>query len=210
MQPFAKNLAVEYAAKALPDSELAQALKDLQEGKTTIEAVTALIEGGTLDGKFNSVNTPALTSENENIEAQKPVVELMKGYSFEPSSTPNIDISFNYVGAVKNGNKLTFVLSFEITRHEGSTSNPTLGFFDLPLSIYNKLMPSAVGGYNFLDCKVVDAFPNHLTSLPVYAYISKHYNRLQVVLNAVSNLATDTTYYCRYEATFLLSDNLAD
>ena len=48
MQPFAKNMAVEYAAKALPDSELAQSLKDLKEGKTTIEEVTALIEGGTV------------------------------------------------------------------------------------------------------------------------------------------------------------------
>lgn len=208
--PFMKNTCVEYAAKALPDGELAQALKDLQEGKTTIEEVTALIEGGTLNGKFNSISTSILTSQNDNIEAQKPVVEVMTGYSFvlNPSLT-SVSVEIIYAGVCKNGNKLTLTIFGKLTNT--SANDIYLASFPAPSSILSKLYPYIVQGVNVLAQKEVEFYPSiNLSALPLKAVFETTKSNTAIIINArkLSELTAGVEYFFRFEQTFLLSDNL--
>lgn len=167
----------------------------------------------TLAGNFAaaSVKTPSLTSDAPEISAQKPVVEVMTGYNANfRASDENANIEGVYIGAVKNGNKLTISCFLKITPLGAMPANYTLANFYLPFSIGSKLAPSLVGGYNFLDNRKISCFSSFGSAVDTYAYISKSSNtQINFVLGVSSNLIANTEYSLRYEVTFLLSDSLA-
>lgn len=142
------------------------------------------------------------------------IVENMSGYSFaKASETANITREFVYAGIVKNGNKLTLVVALNITRTDTfSASNVKLGEFTLPSDVYDKLYPTQIGGYNFLDVKVISVFKSHYSKVDLFGYIQKGSNPITIMIDStnVSSLELNTKYYVRYECTFLLSDNLAE
>lgn len=139
------------------------------------------------------------------------IIENMSGYSFEEGELTGYTFSDTYASVVKTGNKITFVISTDVIRDEnGVTGNPTLGKFTVPASIYNKLYPSQVGLYNFLDNRVISAFSSYTTEVDLIAWVAKSVDlSLQFVVENATTLTANTKYHIRYECTFLLSDNLA-
>lgn len=150
------------------------------------------------------VSTPILTSQNASIEAQKPVVEVMTGYSY---SNPGSNVIVNYAGACKNGNKITFVIAGRVTKASGFVTNA--GTFNIPQNVADNLYP-VIGNYVATSRVTLstDAFSTAFTKNYGVEKISSHYLPFYIFgLN--SDLAADTQYMFRLEVTFLLSENLA-
>ena len=186
----------------------------------TTQDLGAIFAGNiTISGNLNvsgdiSGNIPTLTTSGSEISAQKPVVEVMAGYSAALGTHPNFTIENVYCGAVKNGNKLTFVVAVKITRTANTTGNLTIADFYIPNAIGTKLFPVPIGGYNYgLAYSPISAMSSIKTGVTQNLYIEKQSNtqvRFQLLDAAtLNNLTEGMPYYVRVEATFLLSENLA-
>ena len=98
--------------------------------------------------------SPANISATEKITGGE-IIEIMNGYSFVvPNNLPS-EISYNYVSACKNGNKLTLILSGVIqTGESASLGNIYLGKFNIPSSVGVKLYGESITGLTgVLDIK---------------------------------------------------------
>lgn len=171
-----------------------------------------VIADGGISIADGAVSTPILTSPNDEIEAQKSVVEVMNGYTFTTSTISNLSVTPIYVGAVKNGNKLTLVYFAKMTRTGDVGQGVSVGYFNVPVSIANKLYPFSVGGFDVISIDRVDAFQYLSSSKYVNMAIAKHATingRLPVLIYSSSALDANVEYVVRLEATFLLSENLA-
>lgn len=138
------------------------------------------------------------------------IIENMTGYSASLFSTTGITLENIYTGAVKNGNKLTFVAFFAITKSAGASNEHKVITFTIPWAVGNKLYPFLLGTYNILDHRYIEAFSNIATSVTVPAYIGKTTNTSIYLSLKSGDLVAETKYLIRYEATFLLSDNLVE
>ena len=181
----------------------------------TTQDLGAIFTGDvTLAGNLTAaaVKTASLTSDEGEIAAQKPVVEVMEGYSFarEYVSGTAFDIGVTYAGAVKNGNKLTLSLAFTIKRKSDDIDNyfPVVGNFTIPSSLFNRLVPD-VG--DLLDAKRVILLTASTDTSPVSLVMAslKYSGKIHIQLGRPHQIPLDTIYYSRYEVTFLLSDNMA-
>lgn len=158
-----------------------------------------------------ALSAPILTSENDEIKAQKPVVEVMNGYAFTKKSSSNVTLDYKYFGAVKNGNKLTFSLLMDVTLNQeiGGGVPLEIGNITIPSSIGIKLKSSALGyvSLNDVACSKSVSYPaKHITVV-----LAKYANTtLGIIGYQLANLEVGTLYTMRYEVTFLLSDNLAE
>ena len=173
----------------------------LEEHPVDITALEGQTIAPAVVNATTSISAPAITGDS--------IIENMSGYSFEPeTASQDATLEFVYVGAVKNGNKLTLVIACNVTP-TASTTQIGLGKIVVPNSVYSRLYDTRVGDYNFLDNKKIAVFDNYYTSQDVLAYMQKSSGKLVAVLRNTNVLTTNTKYYCRYEVTFLLSDNLA-
>lgn len=137
------------------------------------------------------------------------IIETMSGYYAELPSTTGWTFEKVYIGAVKNGNKLTVVVAVNATKGVGAISNPILARINIPASVGNKLYPATVGQYQFLDNRVINAWSSYGNNIDVICYIDKTSNtRITFVADNTTNFVQDTKYYLRYEATFLLGESL--
>ena len=150
----------------------------------------------------NSVSAPSITGDS--------IVELMSGYTISYYS--DLDTwykKFNYIGIVKNGNKLTLVVNLTLKKLATTTDmNPKICGFNVPQEIADLLFPVTLAGYDWLDQKVVSAFSSANSFVSVPAVLSKGTNRINIQM-FLGSLVQDTEYVLRIESTFLLSDNLA-
>ena len=141
------------------------------------------------------------------------IIEDMTGYTFNKSaSTAQITKEYIYAGIVKNGNKLTGCVAFNITRLDTLSADTGAGTFIVPVAVGNKLIPTDIGGNNFLDVKIIQCAENQGSITTANVYINKRYSdnvELIMTKNSLNNLTLNTKYYVRIEFTFLLSDNLA-
>ena len=140
------------------------------------------------------------------------IVETMTGYTYSPSTKANITITPDFVGAVKNGNKLTVVWFGTLNRSDTVADGWTMiGALNVPVSVAEKLVPhSIVGMANSLDDRVINAYNTQTANIALNGHIVKAgTNSLQFVLFNVNTLELNKDYAVRYEATFLLGDNLA-
>ena len=163
--------------------------------------VTAL-EGQ--DVELNSLDATGLITGGE-------LIEKMSGYSFAPNTSELSDdgVTLSYVGVVKTGNKITFVIAgtFSPTTGVPAHLNPQLGDFTIPQSVYDKLYPDSNG---VIDNQTLN-FSDTASS-----YVSKTFtcqkhtnNRVRYNLrNMSSGFEDDKTYSFRISSTFLLSENL--
>ena len=140
------------------------------------------------------------------------IVENMSGYSFTKSTNPNFAITYNYVGAVKNGNKLTLVISGIINFSAIPSSNlARIGAFVIPSSIGSKIFPYNIGSLNdVVDNKKV-SFANTYSAYVDLPSVMFKNSDTEVELR-LYNMPADMVninYNFRYEVTFLLSENLA-
>ena len=137
------------------------------------------------------------------------IIENMSGYSFTPPTSTHRTFENWYAGVTKTGNKITFVISVDVTQLDTSDLNAGFGAFTIPSSIGEKLYPSSVGGYYFLDNRQLQAFSSSSNLKDCPAYINKTSNSEIRFVISLSSLTANTKYHIRYEATFLLSENLA-
>lgn len=141
------------------------------------------------------------------------IVENMAGYSFTPSTTSGMTTL--YAGIVKTGNKITAVVSLMFTpASDISASTPLgLGKFDIPASIGSKLVPfTSQTLTNVLDIRTgsMNAYVTLTKSTNLVIYKNSN-TQMEFRAYPLTTIQGDgaTNYYIRYEATFLLSDNLA-
>ena len=140
------------------------------------------------------------------------IIENMEGYSFEKADFTGLPISatYKYVGAVKNGNKLTLALTLVLTRTDSVTSTQQLGSFIIPEKIYDKLVP--LYSQN-LAIKKININANSYTGVDLFFSLNKASgNKLSLAVDntGMNNMTANTSYYLRYEITFLLGENLAE
>lgn len=135
------------------------------------------------------------------------IVETSTGFSYEAG---DIDWTPEYVGAVKNGNKVTFVLFGRFTKTTSGSVDNRIAILGIPSSVGSKLYPYTIGtSVNNLDNKVVNMFSGRTTYVDCVFETAKQSNgQLFVYIRNTTNLDVDVEYVFRYEVTFLLSDSL--
>lgn len=136
------------------------------------------------------------------------IVESMSGYSIQMGTVTNLTINPIYAGVVKNGNKLTFVFACNLTKTGTITEQAKLCYLTVPNAVFNKLVPTQIGGFYYLDNKVVHAWDAYNSYKEQKSFIEKTSIRLALTDNDVNTLELNTVYYYRYEVTFLLTDSL--
>lgn len=138
------------------------------------------------------------------------ILEKMSGYSFSIGTSTGTTLDVLYAGVVKTGNKITFAISIDITKTSETTDMyPSIGVFTIPQAIYNKIVPSRVGLYDFVDNRVIEAFSSNTTYKACPSYITKSASNTLGFVVGISALTNDTKHHLRYECTILLSENLA-
>ena len=136
------------------------------------------------------------------------IIENMSGYSATMKSVSGWTYEKVFCGACKNGNKLTLVIAFNITKtDEDAPNTPYLIDFIVPNTIMAKLYPTLVGLNSVLDTKAIHAFSALGDYVELPLWLEKESNKLPLQLYC-SNLALNTKYYARYETTFLLSEDI--
>ena len=136
------------------------------------------------------------------------IIENMSGYSVELGVDSQNEFTPIYIGACKNGNKITFVVFGKITKLADSVVQPTLVTFTIPNDVGAKLYPYSIGGVNRLDIKDVNAYYNTAQHYNFNAQIIKLSNTQVKIDFEWGNLVQDVETTARIEVTFLLNDNL--
>lgn len=140
------------------------------------------------------------------------IVENMSGYSYGAATPTGTTIEYNYIGAVKNGNKLTIVVDGKLTPTSTTPWNPSLGWFIMPSSVIDKLVPTdgvvAFGTIGFYT-STMSSTPKQIGSQFIKSGNDSFLIQLMSVNPDAGILAANTTYRFRIEQTFLLSENLA-
>lgn len=154
-----------------------------------------------------SVNISGNLSVSGSISGNE-IVENMAGYSFDIVTVFEWDDI--YVGAVKNGNKLTLVVFGEYTKRTESYAG-NLGYFTLPQAVADKIIPYSLGTFtDVVDTKISNFYDDIGSSVPINLSLRKaNPTQLMLAIRDPQNLTADTTYLFRYEVTFLLGTNLA-
>ena len=152
-----------------------------------------------------------------DIDAEKitgdEIVEKMSGYNASVGTTTNFTIEKVYIGACKNGNKLTLVVAMNVTKTD--TGNDfDLATITIPSSVGAKLYPTQLGDQpylSFLDFKKIQMVDEDLSIISQDGYVYKNSNTsLAFSIKNSDNMTTNKKYYVRYEVTFLLSDDIAE
>ena len=143
------------------------------------------------------------------------IIENMSGYSLTKQTTAGVTKDWTYAGAVKNGNKLTFAVAIEIKRSSDFTNDYMgLCLFNIPSSVGQKIYPSTLAGLNnglsIININAWSAFTANAKTLRVAITKSSNTAIDIQVLAGLQSLTAETTYYARFEVTFLLSENLAE
>ena len=141
------------------------------------------------------------------------IVEKMSGYSFSVGSDTNVTLEYVYVGAVKNGNKITLAVAMNLTNTTGTQSSQVNGgTFTLPHDVMTKLSTTLVGGATVLSIQKVQLY-NSWSGSPIEetVFLEKFtlLDQIKINIQKLTDLVQGTKYFLRFETTFLLSENLA-
>lgn len=186
---------VKYADKSASGKDLDSAVIADANGKISVKSITAEeIKGGDITGDS--------------------IIENMSGYSYTRptgASTFNID----YAGAVKNGNKLTLVVSlvFIPAATLPAGANLPCGTFYVPAEIATKLIGSKAYGindvlaFNFLSVPQVES-QSYVNGNLVAVKVGQSGNGIELRIYSGGQVVAGTSYKMRAEITLLLSDSL--
>lgn len=168
-------------------------------------------------GDGTSQDLGAIFSGNVNVDGNftaNSIIENMpsNSYNFDKlGETNGIERSYNYVGVVKNGNKLTIAISGTLKRTNTSTDNFTIGDFTMPNIVASKIFTYELSPFDDIVANIsAQCWPDFNTSnkkeiTVLFQKLGSNFLRI----NAYSSpLEINTTYVYRIEQTFLLSDNL--
>ena len=198
----------------------------LSNGNTIDAGLIKQVTGFSIDGSqhlivgFNdgtSTDLGAIFNGNVNIAGNftaDSIIENMTGYSFaKDGEATNLTREHVYAGVVKNGNKLTFVIAMNITRTGAMGNYINWGSFTIPLSVASKLYPSPIIN-DLLEVSQVEALDSFTSTPVLFKGFSFKNTPTQIKfqswdLDFDNKLTLNTTYYVRYEVTFLLGANMA-
>ena len=162
-------------------------------------------------GDGTSQDLGPIFSGNVNIDGNftaNSIVENMSGYVAHVPNVEGYTKEGIFLSCVKTGNKITFVISMDITKAEGAGSTLSLGYFDIPSSVGIKFIPYSVGNANYIDNRKLQCFSALQSAVEVNAWCSKNSNTMITFACIGSPMVVNTKYNVRYEATFLLNDNM--
>lgn len=170
-------------------------------GDGTSQDLGAIFNGNVIIS--GTLNATAITGDS--------IIENMSGWGANEDNK-YAKITNMYIGAVKNGNKVTLALAGVIaTGDDGIATYSTMRVceFEIPSAIGQKLVP--LYG-NTVDVKKVVLFTGATDSYTVNASIEKpNDTRLRAILSNLNvALPASKNLYFRYEVTFLLSDNFVE
>ena len=178
------------------------------------EAVDAYLEENPIDiTALEGLDISVGSLDADGLVTGAEIVEKMSGYSF----TKNTALTWSpiYVGAVKTGNKLTFVVFGTYTYATGDSAQ-LMGTIKIPDSVGNKLYPFSYGGENtYLHKGELPLFntANAYEKPKIASFDVQKSSNTTLYLNFRnlndSSLEDTKTYLFRVEITFLLSDSLA-
>ena len=135
------------------------------------------------------------------------IIENMSGYSYVDKAP---ETTLQYLGVVKNGNKITFVASGYIlsTSSIGSYTSVRIARITIPSSIGTKLVSNDLG---YLEQKRVLLFNGlYTTKNLIYLFQKNADNQVEMIITTGSeSIGANDKYNFRVETTFLLGDNLA-
>ena len=176
-------------------------LDDLAENVVVNKETNTTEVGGNLDVDGNFTANSIIENMNSNL------------YHFDKlGETNGIERAYNYVGVVKNGNKLTIVISGTLKRTSTSADNFTLGDFPIPNIVASKIFTYTLSPFDNIVANInAQCWPDFNTNnkkeiTVLFQKLGSNFLRI----NAYSSpLEINTTYVYRIEQTFLLSDSLA-
>ena len=185
------------------------------EGKSSLDG---LAENVVVNKETNTTEIGGNVNIDGNFTANS-IIEKMTGYSYISSFTSSSIITPKYVGAVKNGNKLTIAFGgiINVPAEYNYSKYSTFGGFYLtiPSDVASKIIPlGASDNANALDSKIISAFNTFDKKIDIntIAFKSTSYgNSISISFYGTDNqiIENNKDYAFRYEITFLLSDNLA-
>ena len=153
---------------------------------------------------------PKDVTASGNITGASIIENMGVAYYYVPTDVSSYGTKvIKYAGAVKNGNKITFVVfvSYTPTEAHGRIS---LGQFSIPNAVGNKLIPyTFVGSSNVVDGKNIGGLLSGGTIVDVLGLVLKNSTSNIEFFIYDTPLTLNTEYLLRYEVTFLLSDSLA-
>lgn len=178
-------------------------------GKVITDAQKAVLD----KQSYDSVNAKLVITGDENVTGSltaDEIVENMEGYFFTKDSTMANDFSYTYVGAVKNGNKLTITIFGKLTASKSDYVGQLFGGFNVPQAVADKLYPfNITGATDVLSQFRASLYSSWDTFISADCLIQK-YDKVVTCKLYATNLVIGTEYAIRIEQTFLLSDNLAE
>lgn len=164
--------------------------------------------GAIFQGNVNisgTLNATAITGDS--------IIETMPSayYFVKPADEANFNVEFLYAGAVKNGNKLTVVLALNLTLL--GTAQPYskyLGQLHCPQAVMDKLVPTSIGGNDYLALTPTKAMQDGANGVDGIARYRKDAVNNYILFHYYfdSNFTPNVTRYVRLEQTFLLANNL--
>lgn len=164
--------------------------------------------GAIFNGNINisgTLNATAITGDS--------IIETMSDayYFVKSAEEVNFTVEFLYAGAVKNGNKLTVVLALNLTLlGTAQPYNKFLGQLHCPQAVMDKLIPTSIGGNDYLALTPIKAMQDGATGVECIARYRKDAVNNYILIHGYidSNFTPNVTRYMRLEQTFLLSNNL--
>lgn len=159
---------------------------------------------------YGDVETESLTAAGDKINAKKPVVEVMNGYSYRTGSQGS-NVTLSYLGACKNGNKVTFVWAGTFSSGESGIAayaSVIVCGVNVPSSVCNLLFPI---WSDVISLNRTFIYGDGVKK-DIEAYVHKYSGNNGINLelsNDGTAIGSGKTLNFRYEATFLLSENLA-
>lgn len=156
-------------------------------------------------------------SGNVNIDGNftaNSIIETMSGYSFNIVSKQDY-VTPLFCSQVKNGNKITIVVTGKINMSENDNMNSGTNLLQI-----NVHYPTSVGTHiiglvgSRLDQKYIDVFSNTFGDhSQLYANVSRTNDenmdvRIYGTNEANTTIVRSREYAFRYEATFLINDNM--
>lgn len=184
-------------------------MKIMHDDKKIRGIVNSVNDLETEKATLSDVETLLASGDVEDIKADS-IIENMNGYAFYGRTPAKLGVDYVYAGAVKNGNKLTLAIAMNITPSEVDNSLTIVGNFAIPAEVWNKLIPSNIGGFgNAYEIKSVGFRRYADVEIPISVMLQQGASGIVNVYLVNKGWTADETYYGRIEATFLLSENLA-
>ena len=174
--------------------------------ETTLATYLANMSSAAVGAIAGQNIAPANVAATGNITANS-IIENMSGYSAANISTGDgVDCNITpiFLGVCKNGNKITFVYYFTYERI-GAKGLQGIAQINIPNEVGEKLYPDGNGVLSYAS--VYGAITSS-TGAHTPMYLDKISNGSVYIRMSDNGLENGKTYKIRYEATFLLSDNL--